>query len=93
MDVALQTSIDYVTGIGNAHSVSPVHAHLQSFLAQPPPALTSMPLSYCLELLPCCVMLCNVLTTIIQYKHSVHHPVIPPSYMEPYSGIRHKGRP
>ena len=52
--------IDYVTGIGNAYwlavSVSPARAHLQSFLAQPPPALTPMPLSCCLELLPSCVM-------------------------------------
>ena len=39
-----------------AVSVSPAHAHLQSFLAQPPPALTLMPLSSCLELLLSCVM-------------------------------------
>ena len=42
--------IDYVTGIGNVHSiywhsVFLLRAHLQSFLAQPPPTLTLMPLS------------------------------------------------
>ena len=37
-----------------AVSVSPARAHLQSFLAQTPPALTPMPLSCCLELLPSC---------------------------------------
>ena len=39
-----------------ALGVSPACAHLQSFLAQPRPTLIPMPLSYCLELLPCCVM-------------------------------------
>ena len=58
--------IDYVTGIGNAHSiywqsVFRLRAHLQSFLAQPPPTLTPMPF---VILSRTSAVLCNVLTEV-----------------------------
>ena len=70
--------IDYVTGIGNTHSiywhsVFRLRAHLQSFLAQPPPTLNPTPLS-----LGTSAVLCNVLTPsreVWRAKSTLFHPV------------------
>ena len=67
--------IDYITGIKNTHSIywHSVFRHLQSFLAQPPPALTPMPL-----LSGTSAMLCNVLTPSTEVWRAKSTPFLLP---------------